>query len=78
MTLAERLSRGLGKRVLVMIQNFPFFIVGRLVDVQGDHINIIAEFGVPLEFQGKDFNLNIANIAALYVEAVEGEIPMPQ
>lgn len=78
MTLAEKLNRGLGRRVLVMISTFPFFIVGKLVDVQGDHINIIADFGVPLEFQGKDFNLNIANIAALYVEEVQGEIPMPK
>ena len=75
MTLSEKLSIGLGNRVLVMIETFPFFIVGILDDVQGDHINIIAESGVPLQFRGKDFNLNIANIAALYVEETEGEIP---
>ena len=78
MTLAEKLSQGIGRRALVMIEVFPFFIVGTLDDVQGDHINIIAEFGVPLQFQGKDFNLNIANIAALYVEENEGEIPRMQ
>lgn len=75
MTLAEKLELGLGRKALVMIEVFPFFIVGTLDDVQGDHINIIAEFGVPGEFEGKDFNLNIANIAALYVEEFDGEIP---
>ena len=39
MTLSEKLSQGIGRRALVMIEVFPFFIVGTLDDVQGDHIN---------------------------------------
>lgn len=76
-TLVKKLRKGLNKRVLVMIEAFPFFIVGTLVDVASNQIDILAEFGVPLPLKNNVFHINIESIVAVYVEEQDGEIPLP-
>lgn len=46
-SLADKLSLSIGNRILVMTSAFPFFVVGRLIDVEPDTIHLISEFGVP-------------------------------
>lgn len=74
-TLEQELENGIGKRALVMLPSFPFFIVGKLEDVGTGCISIIAESGVAVELKGTEFYISIENIAAVFVEGVHGEIP---
>lgn len=73
--LFERLSQGIGKRALAMMEVFPFFIVGELVDVEEDHLDIVAESGVALELVGHKFDISLDSISAIYVEEFDGQIP---
>lgn len=73
--LFERLSEGINRRVLAMIETFPFFIVGELVDVEEDHLDIVAESGVALELVGHKFDISLDSISAIYVEEFDGQIP---
>lgn len=75
-SLAEKLSLSIGKRILVMTRAFPFFIVGRLIDVEPDTIHVITEFGVPSPLRDQEFAIQIEHLSAFYAEENGGEIPV--
>lgn len=73
-TLVQKLEKGIGKRTLVITENFPFYIVGELKAVGEEYIKIIAESDIGNIIKGNAFVVSIENIASLYVEEVEAEI----
>ena len=75
-SLTERLSLSVGKRILVMIRAFPFFVVGRLILVEPDTIHVITEFGVPAPLKNQEFAIQIEHLSAFYAEQNDGEIPV--
>lgn len=76
LTLVEKLSLSVGKRVLIMTGAFPFFLVGRLIAAEPDTIHVITEFGVPAPLKNQEFAIQLEHIAVFYAEEREGEIPV--
>ena len=75
-SLADKLSLSIGNRILVMTSAFPFFVVGRLIDVEPDTIHLMSEFGVPAPLKNQEFSIQIEHISTFYAELNEGEIPV--
>jgi hypothetical protein len=78
LTLNEKLKGGLGKRTIVILDVYPFFIVGTLCRVMQHYIEVEAEFGVLAELMDLPFRIRTDNIVGIYSETVKGEIPFPE
>ena len=49
-----------------MIEQFPFFIVGEVLEVYDECLIMRADFGVPVELLGKTFFISIDKIITFY------------
>lgn len=70
------LKKGIRSRILVMLESFPFFMTGKLVDVKPDTVVIEAQEGIPIQLVGRTFHISQANIAAFFIENKEFPIPI--
>lgn len=77
LTLSEKLQHGCGKRTIVMLDTYPFFVIGTLCNVSYHYVEINVEFGVPTELICLPLRIMIDDIVAIYPETHEGEIPYP-
>lgn len=77
LTLSEKLQQGCEKRTLVMLDTYPFFVIGTLCNVSEHYVEIDVKFGVPSELIHLPFRIMIDDIVAIYAETYEGEIPYP-
>ena len=65
-TLSEALSELIGQKDRIMLEQFPFFIVGEVLEVYDECLIMRADFGVPVELQGKTFFISIDKIITFY------------
>lgn len=77
LSLCEKLKLGCGMRTIVMLDTYPFFVVGTLNSVSEQYIEVNVEFGVPVELLHLPLRIKLDNIVAVYSETLEGEIPYP-
>jgi|GEM_PF-1303941 len=73
--VTQEFLRNKGKRALVLIPQFPFLIIGTIVDVEGDYLQIKAEITNLAEFDGETFNIHIDKIEVFYIERKGRPIP---
>lgn len=64
-----------GKRALVLIGPYPFFIVGSIVEVLSDYLVIEAEITNVTELDDEIFRIHIDNIEVFYIEEDGKPIP---
>lgn len=64
-----------GARALILIEQFPFLIVGKIEAVVSDYLLIKAEITNIFDFDGEVFRVHIDDIEVFYIEN-EG-IPIP-
>jgi hypothetical protein len=64
-----------GNRVLVMISQYPFLIVGRIKSVVSDYVLIEAEVTNIFELDGEVFHVHIDSIEVFYIENEGIQIP---
>jgi hypothetical protein len=64
-----------GNRVLVMISQYPFLIVGRIKSVVSDYVLIEAEVTNIFELDGEVFRVHIDSIEVFYIENEGIQIP---
>lgn len=74
-SLEQKLVNGIGKKILVMLESFPFFVVGTLEFVSNGQIGVNVTFGVPLPLKNRIFEIGLTKISAFYVEECPGDIP---
>jgi len=74
-TLVDLFSRSNGKRIVLILETFPFFMVGRLVGMGPGTIAVRAEEGVSIEFVGRRFHILVDTIAVFFIE--EPDYPIP-
>jgi hypothetical protein len=74
--LSEVLQHGISKRVLVLLESFPFFFTGVLEDADHDFVTIGIQEGVPIQLVGKDLRVAVRSIAAFFVEDHCNRIPV--
>lgn len=66
-TLLESLRELTGKKdSIIMLEQFPFFIVGEVKEVYDKCLIMRADFGVPVELLGKEFFISIDKIITFY------------
>lgn len=66
-TLSEALSELINQKDrIIMLEQFPFFIVGEVLEVYDECLIMRADFGVPVELQGKEFFISIEKIVTFY------------
>lgn len=70
------LKKGVGSRIMVILESFPFFMTGKLVDVDPDTVAVEAQEGVPIQLVGHTFHISQASIAAFFIE--EKGFPIPR
>ena len=63
------------KKMLVMTEAYPYFLVGTIVGVTRDCVSIRAEFGVPLPLKDQVFNIKMDAISAFFIETENQKIP---
>lgn len=74
-SLLNKLLAGIGNKILVMTEAFPFFVVGTLVDADADAICVRSEFGVPAPLRNQEFWIQLEHISAFFVEEWKGQMP---
>lgn len=68
-TLKMNLKKSkINSKSLFMIEQFPYFIVGSIVEVFDECIAVKAEFGVSDELLGTIFYINIEDIVAFHYD----------
>ena len=65
----------LDRRILIMTECYPFFMVGKIVEEQEDTVCVKSEFGVPLPLKDRVFHIKKDSISAYYVENDSCKIP---
>lgn len=73
--LIAEFTASIGSRVLVLVESYPFFYVGRTVEVQSDTIAIQVELCNVPEFDNVTLRTHIDNIQVYFVETPENPIP---
>ena len=63
------------RKILVMTESYPFFLVGILVSSDKEYINVKAEFGIPLPLRDRVFHIRKDAISAFFIENDECKIP---
>ena len=74
-SLLNKLLVGVGNKILVMTEAFPFFVVGTLEEAEATQIYVRSEFGVPAPLKNQVFCIQLEHISAFFVEEVPGQIP---
>lgn len=72
--MAEQIFKS-NERILVMTEEYPFFLVGTIQPSEHDIVSIKAEFGVPLPLKDHVFHFKRDAISAFYVEVDSCKIP---
>ena len=70
-----KLSASIGKKALIMIEYYPFSLVGILENVENEEIWINAKFGVSAPLKDNVFQIRIDAISALFAETEQNKIP---
>ena len=63
------------RKILVMTESYPFFLVGTLVSSDKNYINVEAKFGIPLPLRDRVFHIRKDAISAFFIENDECKIP---
>ena len=63
------------EQILVMTEEYPFFLVGTIEPSEDDIVSVKAEFGVPLPLKDHVFHFKSDGISAFYVEEDSCKIP---
>ncbi|WP_054712807.1 hypothetical protein [Bacillus sp. JCM 19041] len=73
--VTEAFRDAIGQRVLVLIPQFPFLIIGEIVDVVSDYVLIDVETTHITEFEERVIRLHLDDIEVFFIEDGNTEIP---
>jgi hypothetical protein len=71
-----QLRNNIGKRILIMTEPYPFFIVGVLEKIESDFVFIKIETNNVAELDGHVIRTHIEHIQTFFIESKE--IPIPK
>ena len=74
-SIETTLSSSVGKKILVMTEYYPFFLVGELKKVVNEEIWVEAQFGVSAPLKDNVFQIRIDAISALFAENEINKMP---
>ncbi|MDM5188409.1 hypothetical protein QUF99_14115 [Bacillus sp. DX4.1] len=73
--VAQEFESHIGRRVFILIAQFPFMIIGTIVDVQGDYAFIKVETTHINDFDNMTARIHIDDIEVFFIEDGRFEIP---
>jgi len=74
-TLESLLARNIGRRIVLMIDVFPFFFIGRITCMRREVVVVEALQGIPIQFVGRHLRITIDCFVAFWIEDDEHPIP---
>ena len=73
--VAKTFSVNVGQRALILICQYPFLIIGEIMNVISDYLVIKAEVTNVAEFDNEVFRVHIDDIEVFYIEKDGKKIP---
>ena len=73
--VSKAFSDNIGARALVLIAQYPFLIIGPILEVISDYLVLEAEITNVSELDGEKFRIHIDGIEVFYIE--DGNTPIP-
>ncbi|MGE7635923.1 hypothetical protein ACQKMZ_27800 [Bacillus paramycoides] len=73
--VTQEFENHIGSRVFILIAQFPFMIIGTIVEVQGDYAFIKIETTQINEFDNMTARVHIDDIEVFFIEDGKFEIP---
>lgn len=73
--LRETFERSIGHRVLIMMSQFPFFLVGTIKAVRFNLLTLHVDTAQLQLFEGRDVHVRIEAVRVFYIESPEAPIP---
>jgi len=73
--MVQDFCSALGKRALVLLASYPFFVVGKVKEVGKNYVLIDSEFGVPHQLKGVPFTIRFNRINAYFADDGIHKIP---
>ena len=64
-----------GKKAFILIPQFPFMVIGKIVKVLNDYVYIDVETTHISELEGKEMRIQVNTIEAFYIEKDGTPIP---
>ncbi|MCL6581131.1 MAG: hypothetical protein K6U08_05890, partial [Firmicutes bacterium] len=68
-------ARNVGRRVVVLLENFPYFFIGRIVTVRLGVVVVRSLEGLPIQLIDRNFRVPLSGIAAFWIETESHPIP---
>lgn len=68
-------TESIGQRVFILVPQFPYMLIGVILDVANDFVLIDVETTNIPELDGEKFRVHLHDIEVFYIEDEAGEIP---
>lgn len=73
--VAREFENNQGKRALILIPQFPFLVIGRIVKVVSDFVFVDVETTHISELEGKVLRIHLDDIEVFHIEEKNSPIP---
>lgn len=73
--VSREFEKNQGKKAIILMSQFPFLIIGPIVEVISDFLVIKAEVTNITDLDGEKFRVHIDDIEVFYIEKNGREIP---
>lgn len=73
--VVDEFAENIGQRTLILLPQFPFLIVGEILEVVSDYVMVRAEITNITELDNEEFRVHIDEIDVFYIETDEHHIP---
>lgn len=74
--VAREFRESAGRRALLLIEAFPFLVIGEIVSVISDFVLMMVETTHISELEGRQMRIHLDNIKAFFIE--NGDIRIPK
>ncbi|KMK75131.1 hypothetical protein [Alkalihalobacillus pseudalcaliphilus] len=73
--VTEAFEEAIGRRALILIEEFPFLIIGEIEEVIGDFVFICVETTHISEIEGRVIRVHLDDVQTFYIEMNGPRIP---
>ena len=73
--VTQAFADNIGERALILLSQYPFLIIGPIVEVISDYLVIEAEITNVSDLDGENFRVHIDDIEVFYIEDENRPIP---
>lgn len=71
----ETFKKSIGKKVLILTQEFPFLVIGKIKNVEGDYVFVDVETTHIDPLENRVFRIHLDRVEVFYIEKPGKLIP---